>query len=221
MKIGIITGGKIEDNFISEWLESHSYDCLIGVDRGLEFFYRKGMLPDVALGDFDSISPQVLSYFESQQKVKIYAFPPQKNATDTELAIDYAIEERNAAGIDLLGATGTRIDHLLGNLHSLYRALSMQVPCCMVDSCNKIELIQDYKKLEKKYQYGTYVSFIPFTTSVEHVKLKGFKYSLEDATFTIGHSIGISNEICDEVAEVSFTKGILAMIESKDETSVR
>ena len=61
-----------------------------------------------------------------------------------------------------------------------------------------------------------FISLIPLTTQVTGVTLKGFKYLLQDATLTIGESIGISNEQIEKRAEIKLKDGILICIESKD-----
>lgn len=57
---------------------------------------------------------------------------------------------------------------------------------------------------------------IPFTPKVKGVTLKGFKYPLTDYTLLSGRAIGVSNEITGETGEISFSEGLLLVIESRD-----
>ena len=65
-------------------------------------------------------------------------------------------------------------------------------------------------------QFGTYLSLLPFTPQVTGITLKGVKYPLENAILNSGISLGISNEIVDDRAEIMFQDGILLGIESRD-----
>ena len=70
--------------------------------------------------------------------------------------------------------------------------------------------------IKKGEQYGKYVSLLPLTTEVKGLTLEGFYYPLHKFTLTSYTSIGISNEIVEEEARISFDEGVLVMIESKD-----
>ena len=61
-----------------------------------------------------------------------------------------------------------------------------------------------------------YVSIIPLTSKTTGVTLKGFKYSLENATLNIGESIGISNEQIEDEASIKIKEGIAILFFSKD-----
>lgn len=215
MRTLIVSGGNISDSFLKGTLQKYSFDYMIGVDGGLDFFYRHNVIPDVAIGDFDTIDHDTVSYFKQNQKTVVKTLQPEKDMTDTESAIDYAIFA-GSSEIWVLGGTGTRLDHTLGNINSLWIAKERGVSCIILDEHNRIELVDKYAKIIKEQQYGYYVSFLPLTSTVQHITLKGFKYPLSDATLTIGNSFGVSNEIEEEIAEVSFSEGILIMIQSKD-----
>ena len=114
----IISGGAIEDDFALSVLESYESKRIIGVDKGVEFLYRHQILPEYIVGDFDSISEEVIRYYREETKVPIREYNPVKDASDTEIAIRTAL----ALGCDqmiILGATGSRIDHIWANVQSL------------------------------------------------------------------------------------------------------
>ena len=92
------------------------------------------------------------------------------------------------------------------------------VPCLILDENNRIQLIDGETVLEKDRQYGTYVSLIPLTTEVTGVDLIGFKYPLENYTFTSTGSagFGVSNEIVQKEGKIRIKAGIFVMIESRD-----
>jgi thiamine pyrophosphokinase len=86
----------------------------------------------------------------------------------------------------------------------------------ILDEKNRITLLREGCSLEKKHTFGKYVSLIPYTDEVTGVVLKGFRYLLNGHTFTRDNTLGLSNEIEDEIAEISFESGILIMILSMD-----
>ena len=214
-KIVIVSGGKIEDSFAAKWLTEQNPDYVIAADSGMEYFRRAGSKPDMILGDFDSVSEETFTYFQKQEGIKWKRLNPIKDDTDTEFAIRYAIEA-GAKQIVLLGATGSRLDHVLGNIELLGIGLETDVEILLVDAHNRIRMIKSGIKLKKEEQFGTYVSLIPYSSEVKHLCLKGFKYPLEDAVLKGFCSLGVSNEITADVAEISFEEGILLVIESKD-----
>lgn len=216
MQALIVTGGSIVDEFTLDFIKQHSCGLVIAVDHGMEFFYRCGLVPDYIVGDFDSVSPEILSYFQRDDfRVKVLHFQPEKDETDTELAIRTALHHK-AERIYLLGAAGSRIDHMLGNIHLLGMAMEQEVECLMIDPYNCIRMLKTGLVLKKQEQYGDYVSLIPFTPRVTGLTLKGFKYPLHNYGLECYHSLGVSNEILEEEAEISFEDGILLMVESKD-----
>lgn len=216
MQALIVTGGSIEDTFALKFLKENPCDLTIAADSGMEFFYRNGLVPDEIVGDFDSVKSGVLEFFkENNPNIKIRKFQPEKDETDTELAIRTAIDA-DCKKIWLLGATGTRIDHVLGNIHLLGMAMERDCECIMLDSCNRIRMLNQGMTIRREEQYGDYISLFPFTPTVKGLTLRGFKYPLEKYELQCYHSLGVSNEISEEKAEVSFEEGILLMVESKD-----
>ncbi len=217
MKALIITGGSIEDAFALNFLKENPCDLTIAADSGMEFFYRNGLVPDEIVGDFDSVTAGVLEFFrENNPQIKIRKFQPEKDETDTELALRTAINA-GCKKIWLLGAIGTRLDHVLGNIHLLGMAMEQDCECIILDSCNRIRMLQHGMKILREEQYGDYISLFPFTPTVKGLTLRGFKYPLEKYELQCYHSLGVSNEISQEEAEISFEEGILLMVESKDE----
>ena len=140
---------------------------------------------------------------------------PEKDDTDTELAIKRALA-MGASHIVLLGATGGRLDHLLGNIHLLFPCLQRGVQASIVDPGNKLYLIDGEHHFKKKDVWGTYVSFLPLTEEVRGITLRGFKYPLTDRDISIGTSLCISNELEDEEASITFREGVLVVVESRD-----
>lgn len=215
MKTLIISGGTIEDSFAEEYIRQWQPDYLLAADKGMEYCYRAGRKPDCIIGDYDSASPEVFSYFRNQSGIEWHDYQPEKDYADSEIAMMLAIG-KGSTDIHMLGATGTRLDHVIGNVHLLKKALEHHRKACIVDSHNRIRLVQGELCLYKEEQFGTYLSILPLTDELRGVNLNGLKYSLKDAVMTKGNTLGISNEIVAHKAAISVEKGIALVIESKD-----
>ena len=140
---------------------------------------------------------------------------PIKDATDTHMAVLEAIK-LNPKAITILGATGGRLDHMMGNLALLKLCVDKGIPACIIDQQNKITMIDKQLKISKCNQYGKYVSLIPFSDEVTGITLTGFAYGLSDATMIKADTIGISNEIREEEGFITIKSGYLMVMETKD-----
>ena len=222
----ILTGGTIDPDFARDFLDlqkngrdagsvSRSLPGIIAADRGLAVCTALGLKPDIIVGDFDSAPEGLFSYWEKQPDVLLKRFPPEKDWTDTELALKEAL----AAGwkqIVILGAFGSRIDHVLGNVQLLPVALSHGASVVLLDEKNRITLHQKPFRILRKEQWGTYVSLFAFGGDVTGLCLKGFKYGLTDAVLRPFGALAVSNEIIAEEASVSFLDGLLLTAETRD-----
>lgn len=214
-KMIIVSGGSIEDKFAKEWIEQYQPEYIIVADSGMEFMRRVNLMPDMIIGDFDSVASETLRFFKEQEGIIFKELNPIKDDTDTEFAIRQAISF-GAKEITVLGATGTRLDHVMGNVALLGIGLKERVNIQLVDAHNRIRMIDKPLKLKKAEQFGDYVSLLPYTSEVRAVTLKGFKYPLENYTMGSFSSLGISNEIVDNQAEILLKDGNLVVIESRD-----
>ena len=217
-KIVIISGGSIDDAFAIDWIRQYQPEYIIVADSGMEFVRRAGFVPNMIIGDFDSVAPETLELFRAEciEKGIIWKeLNPIKDDTDTEFAIRQAIE-LGAKEIVILGGTGTRLDHVLGNIALLGIGLEEDISIQLVDVHNRIRMIDKPLQLKKDEQFGNMVSLVPYFGEVKGLTLKGFKYPLEDFTTGGFSSLGISNEIVDEVGEITFEEGYMIVIEARD-----
>ena len=215
MKAVIIGGGSLDADFSLSYVKQEKPDMLIAVDRGLSFCHEAGLRPDVILGDFDSVDPAILEGYRQEGIVPIDTYDSHKDYTDMELGMRKALELGCSQAI-LLGAPGTRLDHTLTNIQCLPILEDAGVAAWIVDKHNRIRLLSGKTVIRRSRQFGKYVSFLPFGGDVEGVTLKGFAYPLENFYLPYVNSRSVSNEIEEEEAEVSFTRGRLLMIESRD-----
>ena len=209
----IITGGTINETFLKEYLSKNKFEKIIAVDKGLDTLNRAQIEPDYIIGDFDSVNNEILKQYENKN-IQITYLKPEKDFTDTHMAIKLA-NEIGSKNITIIGAIGSRIDHSLANIHVLKEALDNNIKAKLVNGNNEIMLINKETVIKKNGDFK-YVSIIPLTSKTTGVTLKGFKYSLENATLNIGESIGISNEQIEDEASIKIKEGIAILFFSKD-----
>lgn len=217
----IISGGVVETGFAEEYLSREKFDTVVCADSGLDSAYQLGLPVHYAMGDFDSVSKEILASYQSEERqgirTEFMPYPPEKDATDTHIVLDWVVK-KHPEEIVILGATGKRLDHFLANVHILMQPLLQGIPTYLVDKYNKLYMIDHEYLLKKEELPGKYISLIPFTQRVTGVCLKGFKYGLENAVLTAGDSLGISNELMEgeESASIILKEGILIVVESRE-----
>ena len=214
MKYLIVCGGEIDGDFAERLILSSGFEVIIAADRGMDFLYEHKITPDIIVGDFDSVKNEALSYFKEKGMSDIHVLNPEKDDTDSECALQIALDH-GADHIIIIGATGTRIDHVLGNISLLGKAMSEGKMAELLDTHNRIRMINNELEIEKNKQYGKYVSIIPVCKN-NKITLEGFKYPLKDYTFEGFNTLGISNEIVDDIAKITVNEGQYIVIESKD-----
>lgn len=214
-KVVIVSGGSIQDEFALGMLNEIQPDYIIGVDSGLDFLYRNHVNPTHIVGDFDSADLEAIAYYKNKTDIPIREFNPVKDATDTEIGVRLALG-LEAKTLYLLGATGTRLDHVLANIQMLKIALDAGVRAYLVDECNRISLWKEDVTLFKEESFGTYFSIFPFGDSVEKVSITGAKYPLYEYHLTNGASRCVSNELAEAEVHITFSDGILLLMETRD-----
>jgi thiamine pyrophosphokinase len=211
-KACIITGGELSEKFLAAYLDKHPSELRIVVDGALEITHGLGVKPDFIVGDFDTVNQELLEHYE---KDIILRHPPEKDQTDTELAIETALNS-GCNHLVFFGATGSRLDHSLGNIFLLERMVKQGVSAELLNENNRLYLKNQSFTLQRNNTWGDYLSLLPLSETVEGVTLTGFKYPVERLTFYRDCTLGISNEITAEEARVEFSKGTFIVVESKD-----
>ena len=213
----LISGGHINADYTVEYIKGKDYDIIIAIDGGLKAAENLDIIPDIVVGDFDTIDSGTLNKYAGMKEVEVIRLNPEKDLTDTQSAIERALS-LGADYIEIIGGTGTRLDHTIANIHTLQMMLGRCSEAVITNENNRIRIIEDKYVIKRQEQYGKYVSFLPLTEKVQGITLEGFKYPLKDYEFNIKTtlSLGVSNEIVEDEATVSLKSGRLIMIESRD-----
>ncbi|MCR5398078.1 MAG: thiamine diphosphokinase [Lachnospiraceae bacterium] len=204
----IVAGGTCD---LTKYEDILGKAYLIGADRGALYLADLGYRVDLSVGDFDSVSKAEYKKIcnASKEVEKLY---PEKDDTDLEHAIKRAIDTAPGT-IHIIGATGTRLDQTFCAINLLMMLHKGGREAYIHDEHNRIRLIEG-KAVIKRDGYR-YVSLIPCDDTVTDVSLSGFKYSGEHITLDKHTSLGISNEIEGDLAQIS-CGGCLFIFESND-----
>ena len=217
----VVSGGNIQEDFALDFLKKTEekqgkMPYLIAADKGLEFFLHTGICPDMAVGDFDSLSDEGEEFLKSLENTEICRLRPEKDDSDTQSAVCRAAE-RGGKNIVLFGCLGTRLDHIFANMGLLVWGQQRGIRVFIYDRYNYITMIESGTVLKRKEQFGKYVSFFSLGGDVSGLTLKGFKYPLNCHYLKVSDcGLTVSNEISEEEAEVTFDSGNLVMIMSRD-----
>ena len=211
MKVVIIGGGTPPSKKLLEE-ELADAKVLICADGGGNCLHKYKIVPEYLLGDFDSIDKEVLEFFIDSNCI-IETFPTEKDCTDSEICFEKAIQLQ-ATSITMLGFTGSRLDHFLGNLGLLKKSLSLGVRSIIRDDNNKIFIINE--SCTVKAEENKFVSLQAYSDVVENLSLGGVKYPLMGYNLLKGDLRTISNEFTHNELIIKFDLGLLLVIVASD-----
>lgn len=204
MDIMIVANGDIKSmDFLRSAIAGRDY--VICVDGAAKYFMCLNIYPNLLVGDLDSIDKKTLEWVQ-RNDIKVRQFPREKDMTDTELAVEFALKQ-NPKKITIAGAIGLRFDHSLGNIMLLYKIHKAGVDVAIIDETNYITVTSDV--LTMRCRTGQTVSIIPIGGDAKGVTLQGLKYPLTDHNVEMGSSLGISNESIAEKIVISVKEGVL------------
>ncbi|MDE6502763.1 MAG: thiamine diphosphokinase [Ruminococcus sp.] len=198
----IFAGGEIPDySFVDT-----EADFVICADRGIVHAQKLGIAPDILTGDLDSYTGKITSCG------KIYKAVPEKDDTDTMLAVKLALEN-GANSIRLYGATGGRFDHTFANIQTLIYVYEHSCIMSIHDKDNVITIQGAGTGFYPKYS-DWYFSVFSLTEELHIKKMTGVKYSLENYVLKQNFPLGVSNEIVS-TAIITIEKGLALIVRSR------
>jgi len=218
-RIVIFANGELPDLDSARGL-LQADDYLIAADGGANHLLKMGILPEVVIGDLDSIDEDVLFDLTSAE-VEIKQYSEDKDETDIELALRYAVELRPSA-ILIVGALGGRLDQTLANLSILTDATLPGIDIRMDDGVEEVFFCRvsaakegqaaSSPQGEVRGRSGDIVSLIPWHGPVEGIKTEGLQWPLYGETLFSDKSRGISNMMLGDTASIHVQSGLLLIV---------
>lgn len=185
-------------------------DVIVCADSGLDHARQLGLRPHVLVGDMDSISAEG-RHWATASNVEMVTSSPNKDETDTELALQWSVDH-GADRVTLLWGGGDRIDHVLGVLAavaaehlSVLRSLRL-----WIDNDEAV-IVHGPRTIDLIATPGSIVSLLPLAGDVHNVITSGLRWNLNDETLRGDAARGVSN-IVDGPATISIGSGALAVI---------
>lgn len=206
MKFIIIANGTLTASEIE--LDPHAH--ILAADGGAQHCLLLGIVPEAAIGDFDSLSAQEIRQLEASGTV-LHRFPADKDETDLELALDYAL----SAGADemvLYGLLGGRWDMSFANILLLaaprYAGIRFQV----ITEGTNLYILRGGESLDLVGEVGDTVSVLPLGMALNGLNYSGLAWPLENANLPHSSPRGISNSMEGHSARISLEDGLALVI---------
>jgi thiamine pyrophosphokinase len=200
---------KIKEQIVSS-------DFLLAVDGGHHHLKSLGLIPDLVIGDLDSIQKAELDQLHNLG-VEILQFPPEKDETDLELALR-EIAIRGYSNLMIVAGLGGRLDQTLGNLSLLKSPYLANSLIKMDDGSEEVWNLEKStypEGLQIIGQIGDVVSLLSFGSVAKGIVTEGLKYPLAGEELLPYQTRGISNEMTGGRANVSLSEGELIVIHTR------
>ncbi len=196
-----------------DWLRDYleRAGAVIAADGGLRHLLALGRRPDVLIGDLDSLPPGVDGDTAAAFAGAVLRYPRDKEETDLELALLYAVERYPDAEVLIVGGAGGRLDHLLANVLILAHPRLLGRPVRFVDDRQSAWLVATGATTIAGAP-GDVVSLLPLGGPAHVAATGGLRWPLRDEWLAFGPARGVSNEMTAETATVRLAQGALLCV---------
>ena len=205
-----IGGGRAPETGWLTGLIQHRTMCgsdapIWAIDRGVDICHAVSLPPAHLIGDGDSASKAAWAWAETQG-AQVHSFPPEKDFTDTELALHIVAEYFARPLVILTGAFGGRLDHLMSTAAVAAHA---DILCVLADERETLFYLHAGESLTVTCDTPLRaISLLPFTEECTGVTTRGLYWELRDASITNRASLAISNVLARKNAKNTFTVSI-------------
>ncbi len=182
---------------------------IIAADGGARIAHIYGYRVDTVIGDMDSLSDLELQLLQ-QYGAAVHRYPPEKNETDLELALKFAVEQQ-VSWLRIIGGIGGRFDQVLGNVYLLALPELQGVDAGLLAGNQAIYLLRAGEHLLQG-AVGDTVSLLPMGGDAQGVTTDGLQYPLHHETLYFGPARGISNVMLSDTATVALDSGLLLVV---------
>ncbi len=202
-RCAIIGGGDCSVECLTSNIGKNDY--IICADGGYDIALEANIVPDLLIGDFDSIK----TIPENVEKIIL---PVEKDVTDCEASYIEGVKLGFNEFV-ILGGTGGRFEHTFANISIMARASIQGKKITIVDSKHIFRAITD-SLIKIPFLPNRQISVFAFGDKAYGVSEIGFHYSISDYTLDPFIPIGISNDITEDFGEISVEKGTLIIVET-------
>ncbi len=178
----------------------------IGADKGAFLCAQKGIVMEMAIGDFDSVNSEELKVIQNSCR-KFIKLNPVKDDSDSESAVNHAF----SAGykkVYLTGALGGRMDHAYVNVQLVKKNPGRVI---LMDEQNRLEAFA-----AGEYLFDSSYPYISFFSENALISLEGFRYPLERRRIVTEDIYTLSNEVMGEKGKLTVHEGVVLVIQCKD-----
>ncbi len=209
MKIIVFANG---DNSESVFAKAKAFGpaLIVCADGGANNSLTFGIVPDVVIGDLDSLDNTTIEKLEAQG-VEMIRYSSDKDETDLELALDYALQRR-ADSVLVCCAFGGRTDHMLGNILLTSLPKYSGMPITLTDGTTEAVIIRGGDRIKISGAEDLPLSLIPLSPVATGVSLIGAKWILDDESLYLGSTRSLSNVFRSNTAEISLKTGLLLIV---------
>ncbi len=193
---------------------------VVAADSGVELARQLGLDVHAVVGDMDSISPTALAALDALG-TEIVRHPIDKNESDAELALRYAIA-RGAQRVVLVGGGGGRLDHQLALFAVMFinELRGVHVEARLAGS--RAYAVHDGATVDIECTKGDVIGLLPFGGDAHGVTTSGLQWALSDESLIVTASRGISNRAIATHVTIAVTKGrLIVTVDSPEESEVR
>ena len=179
-------------------------DLIIAADAGYLNCRAAGLMPQILVGDFDSMD-------QPETMADVVRLPVEKDDTDTLAAVKAALEQGCQEIVIYGGTGGKRLDHTLANLHTLLYIRRRGARGYLYDDDFLWTVIENESiTIRREVEWGI-VSVFPLSGRADGIDVRGFQYPLENAALTAAYPMGVSNHILEDTAQIAVRRGALAV----------
>lgn len=204
----VVTGGDPPEPAVVTGLPDDS--LVVAADSGGDTARALGLAVHELVGDLDSLSAAGLEDLTRRASLEVYE--PDKDATDLELAVAAALRH-DPRRIVVLGGLGGRVDHELANLLLLSGQTTAGVSVVLHSGGAAVHVVRPGQPATVHRSAGALVSMLPVHGGASGVTTRGLRWPLHDASLPAGTTLGVSNELIGDRAEVTSAEGVLLVVQ--------
>lgn len=202
----ILAGGQIT---LTEALKTccQAARLVIAADSGLHHAHALGVTPASIVGDFDSVSAEVLATYPELPRLE---HPPEKDQLDLELALEEA-RARGATELIIVGGLGSRFDQSLAAALIAAKLKKQGVDVHLDSGDRQLYPLSENDTLALSTEPGRTFSVLSLSPTAT-LSIHGAKYPLEHYGLEFGSGLGVSNQTCNTQLDITLHQGLVVVM---------